>query len=424
MEKRMEMEKGDEDEMDETMGFRKRMRIQKGMRNGMGTVTSVSLSRMFQTNMSLLPLSSSQGTRVSQSHMSLSQVTQSQISQSQMSQFQVSLFPVSQSQVTQLPLSQVSQSHLPLSQVIRMSQSQVSQYHMSVSSIPIPNYSGFPVPGFPVPVTMYQVILVYQSQVSLSQMSQSQVSQYHMSVSMSLSQVIPVSQSQVTPLLLSQVSQSQLSLFQVILVSQSQVSQSLLSLFRVSLSQVILVSLSQMSQSQVSQYHIEGGVLATGGTRRGIVVSTLAEARFFAAGGSDDMLRQAGVPCPQASIGSTPSCSHPVPEMAQLTELHPGNYLFYDLQQTQLGSCHPEEVAIRVLTRVIGHYPHRNQLLVDCGWAALSLHGRAHAFQRFPLDSILVLIPFHACATAAMHPVYYVHAEGKVVELWHPVRGW
>ncbi|XP_010561597.1 PREDICTED: D-serine dehydratase-like [Haliaeetus leucocephalus] len=169
------------------------------------------------------------------------------------------------------------------------------------------------------------------------------------------------------------------------------------------------------------------------------------------------LLRRAGVPCPQASIGSTPSCSHPVPEMAQLTELHPGNYLFYDLQQTLLGSCHPEEVAIRVLTRVIGHYPHRNQLLVDCGWAALSLHGRHQApvgcaaieghpqlrlvgltqehgqveaidgrldFERFPLGSILALIPFHACATAAMHPVYYVHAGGKVVELWHPVRGW
>uniref|UniRef100_A0A8C4XPK7 D-serine dehydratase-like domain-containing protein n=1 Tax=Falco tinnunculus TaxID=100819 RepID=A0A8C4XPK7_FALTI len=168
-------------------------------------------------------------------------------------------------------------------------------------------------------------------------------------------------------------------------------------------------------------------------------------------------LRQAGVSCPQATIGSTPSCSHPVPEMAQLTELHPGNYLFYDLQQTLLGSCHLEEVAIRVLTRVIGHYPHRNQLLVDCGWAALSLHGRDQVpmgcaaieghpqlrlvgltqehgqveaidgqldFERFPLGSVLALIPFHACATAAMHPVYYVHAMGKVVELWHPVRGW
>ncbi|NWH79955.1 DSD1 dehydratase, partial [Piaya cayana] len=34
----------------------------------------------------------------------------------------------------------------------------------------------------------------------------------------------------------------------------------------------------------------EGAELATGGTRRGIVVSTLAEARFFAAGGFDDIL--------------------------------------------------------------------------------------------------------------------------------------
>ncbi|XP_061853151.1 D-serine dehydratase-like [Colius striatus] len=179
--------------------------------------------------------------------------------------------------------------------------------------------------------------------------------------------------------------------------------------------------------------------------------TTAAVLRFVAA------LRQAGVDCPQATIGSTPSCSHPVPEMAQLTELHPGNYLFYDLQQTLLGSCRPEDVAIRVLTRVVGHYPHRRQLLVDCGWAALSLHGydqgpagcaaveghpqlrlvgltQEHGqleavdgqldFGRFPLGTVLALVPFHACATAAMHPIYYVHAEGKVVELWHPVRGW
>ncbi|NXH30174.1 DSD1 dehydratase, partial [Myiagra hebetior] len=40
----------------------------------------------------------------------------------------------------------------------------------------------------------------------------------------------------------------------------------------------------------------EGAELATGGTRRGIVVSTLAEARFFAAGGFDDILYAFPVP--------------------------------------------------------------------------------------------------------------------------------
>ncbi|XP_077160555.1 D-serine dehydratase-like isoform X2 [Paroedura picta] len=168
-------------------------------------------------------------------------------------------------------------------------------------------------------------------------------------------------------------------------------------------------------------------------------------------------LQEEGVPCPVASIGSTPSCSHPVPEMAALHEVHPGNYIFYDVQQMGIGSCQLKDVAVRVLTRVIGHYPHRNQLLVDCGWTGLSLHslgqlptgfalveghpnlklvgmtqehGRIELvtgeldWAQFPLGSLLALIPYHACATAAMHPAYYVHVKGQVVATWKPVRGW
>lgn len=39
-------------------------------------------------------------------------------------------------------------------------------------------------------------------------------------------------------------------------------------------------------------------------------------------------LKAAGITC-KSSIGSTPSCSHPVKDMAQLSEVHPGNYVFY-----------------------------------------------------------------------------------------------
>ncbi|XP_062998701.1 D-serine dehydratase-like [Elgaria multicarinata webbii] len=170
-----------------------------------------------------------------------------------------------------------------------------------------------------------------------------------------------------------------------------------------------------------------------------------------------DRLQEAGVSCSVCSIGSTPSCSHPVPEMGKISEVHPGNYIFYDVQQMMIGSCQLEDIAVRVLTRVIGHYPHRNQLLVDCGWTGLSLHslgqlptgyalvdghpdlklvemtqehGRIEPiagkldFAKFPLGSLLALIPYHACATAAMHPLYYVHSKGLVVETWKPVRGW
>ncbi|XP_062813861.1 D-serine dehydratase isoform X3 [Anolis carolinensis] len=141
-----------------------------------------------------------------------------------------------------------------------------------------------------------------------------------------------------------------------------------------------------------------------------------------------EKLKEAGVACDVSSIGSTPSCSHPVPEMAKLTEVHPGNYIFYDVQQMMIGSCQLEDIAVRVLTRVIGHYPDRNQLLVDCGWTGLSLHslgqlptgyaivdghpelklvgmtqehGRVESmdgkldFAQFPRGSLLRLIPYH-----------------------------
>ncbi|KAM8839171.1 D-serine dehydratase isoform 1-T2 [Synchiropus picturatus] len=169
-----------------------------------------------------------------------------------------------------------------------------------------------------------------------------------------------------------------------------------------------------------------------------------------------EKLKTLGISC-KSSIGSTPSCSHPVKEMEQLSEVHPGNYAFYDVQQSLIGSCALEDVAVRVLTRVIGHCPHRNQLLIDCGWTGLSLdgagklptgyavieghpnlkllsmtqeHGRVEPitgkldYSKFPLGTLLSLIPYHSCATAMMHPVYHVTSEGRVVGKWAPTRGW
>ncbi|KAK0134528.1 D-threo-3-hydroxyaspartate dehydratase [Merluccius polli] len=169
-----------------------------------------------------------------------------------------------------------------------------------------------------------------------------------------------------------------------------------------------------------------------------------------------EKLRAVGINC-KSSIGSTPSCSHPIKDMGQLSEVHPGNYVFYDVQQSLIGSCRMEDVAVRVLTRVIGHCPHRNQLLVDCGWAALSQdgggklpsgyavieghpdlkllsmtqeHGRVEPitgeldYRKHPLGSLLTLVPHHSCATAMMHSVYHIHSGGRLVGKWFPTRGW
>uniref|UniRef100_A0A3P9KI79 D-serine dehydratase n=1 Tax=Oryzias latipes TaxID=8090 RepID=A0A3P9KI79_ORYLA len=169
-----------------------------------------------------------------------------------------------------------------------------------------------------------------------------------------------------------------------------------------------------------------------------------------------EKLRAVGITC-KASIGSTPSCSHPVKDMAKLDEVHPGNYVFYDVQQSIIGSCCLDDVAVRVLTRVIGHCPHRNQLLIDCGWSGISLdgagklstgyavieghpnlkllsmtqeHGRVEPisglldYSKYPLGSLLTLIPYHSCATAMMHPVYHIHSDGHLLGKWTPTRGW
>jgi len=175
-----------------------------------------------------------------------------------------------------------------------------------------------------------------------------------------------------------------------------------------------------------------------------------------------DKLKTAGLECRTWGVGSTPSCSHTSKVFENLTEIHPGNYVLYDSQQMRLGSCTLEEVAGKVLTRVLGHYPQRNEMLVDCGFTGLTKQGlgsqedskmiamvdnQPHLMltnmtqeigfietrpagstidqSLHPVGSLLQLIPYHACATAACYPTYYVHdREGVIREQWTPCRGW
>ncbi|XP_063223800.1 D-serine dehydratase-like isoform X2 [Bacillus rossius redtenbacheri] len=176
-----------------------------------------------------------------------------------------------------------------------------------------------------------------------------------------------------------------------------------------------------------------------------------------------ETLEKAGIPCKTFGIGSTPSCSMDFTKsadgnLARLTEAHPGNYIFYDAQQESIGSCTFDDLACRVMTRVIGHYPSANYMLIDCGFTALTKQGfnllktpgfsviqgepnlkvtaltqeigKVEAidgkldYSKYPVGSPLFLYPYHVCATAAMHPVYYVHEGDKVIEEWIPTRGW
>ena len=59
-----------------------------------------------------------------------------------------------------------------------------------------------------------------------------------------------------------------------------------------------------------------------------------------------------------------------------------------DVQQFVAGSCELNDIAVKVATRVTGHYPHRNQLIVDAGWMAMSLDGHG----KLPTGSYCVFV--------------------------------
>ncbi|MEA2571147.1 MAG: hypothetical protein QOI24_3148 [Acidobacteriota bacterium] len=157
------------------------------------------------------------------------------------------------------------------------------------------------------------------------------------------------------------------------------------------------------------------------------------------------------------SIGSTPTLSV-VEQFVDADEVRPGNYVFYDAFQATLGSCALSDVAVSVLTTVVGSYPERGNLIVDAGALAMSKdpgpdhiepgfgygvvcdeqlkplpmklvalsqeHGKIETSMRVPVGTRLRIIPNHSCLTAAMYEEYQIVDDGRVVDRWRPVRGW
>ena len=194
-------------------------------------------------------------------------------------------------------------------------------------------------------------------------------------------------------------------------------------------------------------------------------IAAVAEQERQAIVGAADKLRAAGIPCPMVSAGSTPTAMHSR-DFTGITEMRPGVYVFNDLDQEYIGSCGPGDLALSVLASVIGHYPHRNQMLIDAGALALSKdisaqefkpqvgfgtivdapardmaviacsqeHGFVGAdepipFGNLPIGSRVRILPNHACITAAAYDRYYVvdsELDGarSVVDVYDRINGW
>ena len=178
------------------------------------------------------------------------------------------------------------------------------------------------------------------------------------------------------------------------------------------------------------------------------------------------LLRQNNLPCSVVSVGSTPTANF-ADDLTGITEVRAGVFMFYDLVMAGLGVCAIDDIAISVLTSVIGHQKRKGWVISDAGWMALS-RDRGTASQKVdqgyglvcsvtgePLANILVsetnqehgiisdrtgaggnsqslqlgdmvrILPNHACATAAMYDRYYVvDGSMEITDVWHRINGW
>ncbi len=195
-------------------------------------------------------------------------------------------------------------------------------------------------------------------------------------------------------------------------------------------------------------------------------IRALAEQERHLSVAAAERIRAAGIPCPGVSVGSTPTATF-AESFEGVSEVRAGVYVFQDLFQAGLGVCSLDDIALSVLTSVIGWQRDKNWLLTDSGWMALSgdrstqeqtvdqgyglvcgLDGTPLAgdlivqganqehgivtsrtgqpidFDAFPVGRRLRVLPNHACATAAQFDRYLVLQGNRVVAEWPRFGGW
>lgn len=73
----------------------------------------------------------------------------------------------------------------------------------------------------------------------------------------------------------------------------------------------------------------------------------------------------------ELSVGDTPACSV-LDDLGQIDEMRPGNFVFYDWMQVQIGSCTADDIAVIVACPVVSIHPERNELILYGGAVHLS----------------------------------------------------
>ena len=156
------------------------------------------------------------------------------------------------------------------------------------------------------------------------------------------------------------------------------------------------------------------------------------------------------------SMGDTPSASL-VEDFNGVDEMRPGNFVFYDLVQSEVGSCSVEEIAVANACPVIGVYEDELKVVVyggaahlskdslniggerifgqlalasDEGWRVIPLReGKVisccqevskikvsrEIFDKIKIGQTLYILPVHSCLAADIYP-HYVTTDGVKLE--------
>ena len=156
---------------------------------------------------------------------------------------------------------------------------------------------------------------------------------------------------------------------------------------------------------------------------------------------------QAGILIPVRSVGSTPTFRI-AGKVPGITEIRPGNAVFFDGIQVGLGVANKENCAVTLLASVAGVY--KDRIVLDTGSKSLCLDKGAHGNQTvsgfgqiighpeiiiqrlseehgvgsvvgetsLKLNDKVQIIPNHACTVVNQFEEYVVHEDEKVIDVW------
>lgn len=155
------------------------------------------------------------------------------------------------------------------------------------------------------------------------------------------------------------------------------------------------------------------------------------------------------------STGCTPSCSI-VEDLGKVDEIRPGNFVFYDVMQANIGANRLSDVAVTVACPVVAKHPHLQQIVVyggavhlskdriidaqgrtcfgrlakatDTGWEIMDdtcyvkglsqehglIHADANLLGTVNVGDVMLVLPVHSCLTANLLKRYQLLDGGTI----------